>query len=257
MNNPFPADSPQTARINPARRLLPLLLMASTLVTLTSAVAASSNDPEVAKSGVAAAAASPARAAGETPADLAADATYLLPGLLRKDSSLDTLRRRFGAEHVKAADIDGAEGETLRGIVLFADDPLRRAEIFPQDDTKLRGIASIRISGKQSRWHLDNGVHLGMTLAELAAANGKAVTFSGLDWDYGGSILDWHGGRLAPRDGDTLFRSVVLSHDEESQANRFPLGDGEFRSDDRRYPQQGKALFVGQLTLSFIEADGD
>lgn len=154
-------------------------------------------------------------------------------------------------------DIDGAEGETSRGIVLFADDPARRAEIFPQDATKLRGIASIRVSGKQSRWHLDNGIHLGMTLAELAAANGKAVTFSGLDWDYGGGILDWHGGRLAPREGDTLFRSVVLSHDEESQADSFPLGDGEFRSDDTRYPRQGKALFVGQLTLSFVEAEGD
>lgn len=248
--NRHPVDAGTPPATFRAASLLPsLVLMVSMFGAVTSAWAASAKEatvPGTAK----------VSAPAATPADLSADSTYLLPGLLHKDSSLDTLRRRFGAEHVKVTDIDGAEGETSRGIVLFADDPVRRAEIFPQDDAKLRGITSIRVSGKQSRWHLDNGVHLGMTLAELVAANGKAVTFSGLDWDYGGGILDWHGGRLAPREGDTLFRSVVLSHGEESQADSFPLGDAEFRSDDVRYPRQGKTLFVGQLTLSFIDADG-
>lgn len=185
-----------------------------------------------------------------------ADAEYRLPGTLRNDLSLDDLRRRFGAANVTVAQIDGAEGETFRGIVLFADDPARRAEIFPQDDATLSGVSSIRVSGATSRWQLDNGVHLGMTLAELVVANGKPVSFSGLDWDYGGGIRDWHGGRLAPSDSGTGFFAVSLTHGDIGEGDSIPTGDSEFRSDDARYPQQGRILFVGQMMVSFPGGDG-
>jgi hypothetical protein len=251
MSTAFPDD-----RLPPQRRAadLPRAIAAIVLALGMFATAGAAPAKDAAKP-----AASPTDSATDAdakPADLAADATYRLPGLLRRDSTLDALRQRFGAQHVTVAEIDGAEGETSRGIVLFADDPKRRAEIFPQDDATMRGIASIRVSGKTSRWHLDNGLRLGMTLAELVAANGKPVTFNGLDWDYGGGILDWNNGRLATGKNDAVFRSVSLSHDEETEADSFPLGDGEFRSDDPRYPKQGKALFVGQVMISFVDADG-
>lgn len=184
-------------------------------------------------------------------ADLSADATYLLPGAFRPDTSLDDLRRRFGANNVKLDDIAGAEGATFRGLVLFADDPQRRAEIFPRDDATQRGVAAIRVSGKKSRWHADNGLHPGMTLAELVAGNGKPLTFSGLGWDYGGNVLDWHGGRYERRKNDPVHRAVTLSY-EGDVGDSVPLGDSEFRSDDSKYPQQGKLLFVGELTVSFV-----
>lgn len=189
------------------------------------------------------------------PADLTAEATYRLPGLLRKDSSLEELRQRFGKANVAVETIDGAEGETARGIVLFDADPARRAEIFVQDETTLRGIATVRVRGSQSRWRLDNGLHLGMSLAALVAANGKPITFSGLDWDYGGGIRDWHQGRLAPREGDTVFRAVTLTHGDTVEDGAIPLGDGEFRSDDKRYPRQGELLSVGELLVSFPQPD--
>ncbi len=175
---------------------------------------------------------------------------------MRKDLSLDDLRRRFGVANVTVTQIDGAEGETFRGIVLFPDDPARRAEIFPQDDATLSGISSIRVSGTTSRWQLDNGLRLGMTLAELVAANGRPVSFSGLDWDYGGGIRDWHGGRFAPQDRSTVFVAVGLTHGDIGADDSIPTGDSEFRSDDARYPRQGRILFVGQLMVSFLEADG-
>ena len=201
-------------------------------------------------------AAAPAAAAAP-PAQAAADAAYRLPGSLNKDLSLDDLRRRFGAANVTVTDIDGAEGETFRGIVLFDGDPARRAEIFPQDDATLRGISSIRISGATSRWQLDSGVRLGMTLAELVAANGKPVSFSGLDWDYGGGISDWHGGRLAPKNDGGVFVSISLTHGELAQGDNIPTGDSDFRSDDKRYPRQGKLLYVGQIMVSFPTPDGE
>ncbi|MET0226397.1 MAG: hypothetical protein ABW187_08160, partial [Dokdonella sp.] len=72
------------------------------------------------------------------PADLAAAATYRLPGFIDKDITLDNLRRRFGAANVRRADLDGAEGETIKGIVLFDGDPARRAELVFQDQERSR-----------------------------------------------------------------------------------------------------------------------
>ena len=188
-----------------------------------------------------------------TPADLAADATWRLPGLIGRDTTLDTLRRRFGSANVTIATIDGAEGETAKGIVLFADDPARKAELFVQDEEHVRGIASIRVTGQHSLWHFDSGVRPGMRLADLVALNGQPITFTGLDWDDGGSVDDWHKGRLARRPGDPVFRSVSLTHDEAADGS-FQSGEAHYRSDDRRYPKQGTILLVGQLEVSFPDA---
>lgn len=199
--------------------------------------------------------ATPATRAGDTglaPLDLADERSYALPGALRARDGLTELRTRFGKGNVTIEEIDGAEGETTRGIVLFAKDPERRAELFMQgdmQDASLRGIAMVRVSGASSRWHLDNGIRPGLTLARIAAMNGKPVTFNGLDWDYGGTVTDWHGGKLALPENAPVFVSVGLTHAEEARG--YPLGEGEYRSDDRRYPKQGAVLYVGQLLLSF------
>ena len=188
-----------------------------------------------------------------TPADLSADATYRLPGFIDGDMTLDNLRRRFGAKNVREMDIDGAEGEKAKGIVLFADDLSRRAELFIRDETRNRGIASIRISGTNSRWHFDDGVKLGMKLDALVALNGKPVSFSGLNWDYGGAITDWHGGHLAQKDGADVTRSVSLQHAASSKG--YPEGEGDYRSDDRKFPNVGQVLFVGEIYVSFKDPD--
>jgi hypothetical protein len=192
-----------------------------------------------------------------TPADLTADATYRLPGFIERETTLDNLRRRFGPSNVTIETLDGAEGETSKGIVLFAGDAARRAELFVQDEEHLRGIASIRVSGKKSRWHFDSGVHPGLSLSALVALNGQPVTFTGLDWDYGGSIGDWHKGHLAQRAADPAFQSVALTHDDTASARSYPTGEGNYRSDDTRYPKQGTILYVGQIMVSFPDADND
>lgn len=195
-----------------------------------------------------------ARYEDATLADLSSDHTYTLPGFIDGEITFANLRLRFGTANVREMKIDGAEGEQVSGIVLFANDPLRRADMFIRDDARHRGIATVRVSGRHSRWHFDNGVQLGMTLDALVIANGKPIVFSGLDWDYGGNVTDWNGGRLAPTKTDKIFRGVQLAH-AETATESFPLGEGSFRSDDKKYPKQGGALYVGALLLSFADPD--
>ena len=178
---------------------------------------------------------------------------YVLPGAITRDTTLAQLKSRFGAANVAVQTLDGAESETFEGLVLFPDDPQRRAEIIPRGEHAGDGIAAIRVTGESSRWSLASGVRPGMTLYELVALNGKPVTFSGLDWDYGGAIQQWHGGKLEPADGGAVFESLTLTHPDDAPDGAYPLGDGEYRSDDPKFPQQGRTLRVGQIMVSFVE----
>ena len=188
-----------------------------------------------------------------TPADLNADSTYLLPGFFHTKVTLDNLRRRFGANNVRVDKLNGAEGEQFDGIVLFGNDPQRRAEIFFADEANQRGIGSIRVIGDKSRWHFDNGLRVGVTLAELVAKNGAPISYSGLDWDYGGAITDWHGGRLEAMTKGSPPKSVGLTHAEN--ASGFPLGEGSYRSDDKKYAKALSVLYVGMLSVGFEDRD--
>lgn len=207
--------------------------------------------------------AAPAPAASPDPNDaparpaLAPVADYVLPGALAPDLGVEQLRQLFGAGNVAIDDhLPGAEGEEFRGVRLFPQDPARRARVYFQDSEKLRGLSIVVVDEPGSRWRLDNGLKIGLSLSELARLNGKPLRFFGMDWDYGGVVSDWNGGVLAPKDGDPVRRNARLSLAEDAPPQaKVPTGDGEFSSDDKRYPEQGALLRVGELSVSFPGED--
>lgn len=192
--------------------------------------------------------------ADATPADLAADATWRLPGLFAADTSVTWLEQRFGKANVRVGDVPGGEGETSRGVILFPDDSRRRAYLYFQDGQKLRGLSMVRVMDEGSRWQLDNAVAIGMPLSKLQALNGKPIRFTGFDWDYGGGISDWNSGRLQPVDNDPQRRGIRLNHHDAVQG-AYPMGEDTFSSDDRRYPRLGSVVFVGEISISFPGED--
>jgi len=188
---------------------------------------------------------------------LAPVSDYVLPGALAHDLGLEQLRQLFGAGNVAIDErLPGAEGEQIRGVRLFGADPTRRARLYFQDSQALRGLSMVVVDDPGSRWRLDNGVAIGLPLAGLVRLNGKPLRFYGLDWDYGGIVTDWNGGALAPKDDDPVRRNARLGWAGDAPANAgAPVGDGEFSSDDPRYPQQGALLQVGELSVSFPGED--
>lgn len=211
-------------------------------------------EPPAGASATAPAAQAPTASAAP-PAEAVSD-TLVLPGPLAADSTPDTLRRQFGAAYVQIGDVPGAEGETARGVILFPDDPTRRAYLYFQDETRLRGLSLVRVFDAGSRWKLDDGIAIGTTLAELVRRNGKPITYSGLGWDYGGAVQDLGGGALEPRKGP-LMRSWRLGpkDSEADAADAYPIGEGSYRSDDPRYPRQGDAVVVNELSVTFPGED--
>jgi len=188
------------------------------------------------------------------PADAADAAPWRLPGQFSAATTEAWLRRRFGDGNVRVADVPGGEGETSRGILLFPDDPSRRAYLYFQDAQQLRGLSLVRVMDPGSRWRLDNGIGIGTPLSRLVAMNGKPIRFSGFDWDYGGGIGDWNGGRLQPPDDESQRPIVRLTHGD-APPRSYPMGDADFSSDDPRYPQLGDVVSVGEIGVSFPGED--
>ena len=189
---------------------------------------------------------SPTHAAGD----------WTLPGEFAPDTTVAQLKTRFGEANVRIVDdLPMAEGEMTRGVVLFPDDPSRRAVLFFQDTQKLTGLQNMTVEDAGSRWHYANGVRTGMTLAELVALNGAPVTFYGMEWDYGGHVTGFNGGKLGDAEGRPGRAGMRLGIKAEAKSGDYPSGDGEFKSDDPKWPKAGQSLMVSELMLSLPGAD--
>lgn len=208
-------------------RPLPLLIFAAAL----SACGGASTEPTTPAptSASQAAAASPSASAPES---TSAPATTKPPGidaLLAADDTLAIVQARLGAGNVREQTLDGAEGETLAGWVVYPDEPTRTADVFL--DEANAHPTMLRIRAPESLWTRADGIRIGLGSTELQAMNGKPFAFYGFEWDYGGAVSDFRGGRLDS--GDAPRGSLTLCPPENA-GDDYPSGDATFSSDDPR-----------------------
>lgn len=159
-----------------------------------------------------------------------------LPGAFARSTTRAELERTWGKANVRASQaLPGAEGALEPGFILYPDDPARRAYVYVDDAGRLDTVS---VFDPESRWELDNGIRMGMPIAEIVRLNGGPFRFIGTGWDYGGWVSDWRGGRLAEATGAAVHRRVrlELGDDIDTDAD-LPIGEGEFDSDDPRWPR--------------------
>jgi len=116
--------------------------------------------------------------------------------MLGVTTSEKSLIGRFGAKNVKRQTVPVVESETADGTVIYPDDAKRRATLIWKNAKKRDVAETIYITDQPSLWKLPNDITVGTTLAELEKMNGKPFKLSGFDWDYGGNVLSWNGGKL-------------------------------------------------------------
>ena len=148
-----------------------------------------------------------------------------LDSLVTATDSFDSLRRRYGDGNVVRQALPGGEGTEVPGWVLFPGDAVRRVDIYLDDSG--RHPTSVLV-GDRSAWTRSDGLRLGLDAGSLEALNGRAFAFSGFDWDYGGYVTDWNGGRLAH--GGRFVGPVRLCAPDGVPAD-YPAGEGDFMSD--------------------------
>lgn len=209
-----------------SRRLLLPLLLCFTLVACQDQGKDSAANSAAATAAPSAAEAMPA-SPPEAPAQAAPEPT--IETLVSRTDTLASLQARLGAENAQAETLDAGEGETVSGWMLFPGDPARKLEVYLDDSGEHPD--TLVAWDKSTHWTRADGVRVGMTTAELQALNGKVFGFLGFEWDYGGTVSDWRGGKLDP--GETPHGSVTLCPPENTPED-YPSGDSEFESDDPR-----------------------
>lgn len=201
------------------------------------------------------------------PAQLAQDAdagsrseALILPGTLSEKTTVGDLQTRFGKSNVKITDVPDGYGSTFPGVVLFPDDPTRRAYVGFHDDEALSGLASISVRDAGSRWRGKHGIHIGMSFADLRRLNGKAFGFTGFDTNHRGMVNDQWSialddqddrlGALDVQEGESLYFGVELGLRgpvEGIPGVAYPRGDDLISSDDPRYPKLGEIAEVSEI----------
>lgn len=189
--------------------------------------------------------------AATTDANDADDAAFALPGDYAQSTSFADLEARFGKANVRIAD---TPGEIYHGVVLFPDDPTRRAYVEFYDDAPLAGLHAIWIRDRDSKWRGKHGVRVGMPLAGLRATNAKPFYFNGFDaqgrgWvhDAWSPALDDDDGSLGKLDvdaGEHMYFEVELGLHEGTPAGDAPADEASVSSDDPRYPRLGEVAEV-------------
>jgi len=156
-----------------------------------------------------------------------------------------SLKKRYGAE-AKTTRVAGAEGEKLKALVLFPKDPARRIEVIFSDD-KLTQVSGYRLPGENSKWTAA-GLAPGADVATVEAANGQPFDISGFDWDYGGYIEDFHGGKLQNLPGNC---TLSIRFAVEGELPEGMSGDGvKIASTDKRLRAAGAK--VSAIMVNFL-----
>lgn len=140
------------------------------------------------------------------------------------------LARRYGRANVRRDSLPGAEGETVYGSVLFPRDPRRTLYVYWVDGPPFRRVESVRPAPTATAWVVWPGLAVGTRLTDVERLNGRPFRLSGFEWDYGGLVSTWRGGRLQAllrERRDSLFVGVGF---RPNGPTRRVSGEGEFSS---------------------------
>jgi len=138
--------------------------------------------------------------------------------------SVEQLRETLGTRNVRRTTVQGEEGiGDLPAVSIFSGQA--NAEVTRTLDQD--GTVFTCLDRDPCRWHIP-GVPRRMTLAQAQKLNGRAFEFNGFEFDLGGIVTSWSGGRVPGILGKARF-SVTC---ESGYPDRM-RGDGVMlKSDD-------------------------
>ncbi|MCW1884221.1 hypothetical protein OKA04_05725 [Luteolibacter flavescens] len=192
----------------------------------------------------------------ETPPAPESDAYLILPGDYSQATTVADLEARFGKENVRRE-----TAPELR-VVLYPEDPTRRAFVTFHDGEALEDLAGITVTDPGSKWRGKHGVHIGMTIAKLQSLNRKPFFFWVDDADqhsrahdgWSPALDDDDGtlGELDVAEGEHLYFDVLLGPTDPAVVRAIPgLPNGEqISSADPRYRELREVIVVTGIGAS-------
>ena len=181
------------------------------------------------------------------------ESLLVLPGKLRRDTTIADLQGQYGPGNVRIGDVPGPEGSTEQGAILFPDDPARRAYVYFHDDSaaeapgKRVGVRSgITMAARPRRAHRH-------AVRRAAEAQWKTIPFRwpGLGLRRVRQRLERRHPRRTRRRSGAHRRAPRRTRPGTANDDAYPIGEGGYSSDDPAWPRMAAALVVSQLSVSF------
>jgi hypothetical protein len=135
-----------------------------------------------------------------------------------------SLKAEFG-DAIRLGDIPGAEGQATKGAILYGATPARTLDIMFWDKA-MAHFSGVALGDKATAWTGPMDLHLGSTLVEVEAANGRPFVIAGFGWDYGGYMIDSKGGALGKIPGGCTLSLRFDAGDTERPMPDGISGDG-------------------------------
>jgi hypothetical protein len=168
---------------------------------------------------------------------------------VKPDATAESLMAEYGERAVTGL-LSMPDNAVVDGVVLFRDQPDERIEVIFRDK-EMTKLAEVRLGQDATAWHGPGGVRKGMKLNEVQAANGP-FRMSGFRFDWGGEVIDWHGGKLETLDGGCALKlrlqlpaGAKASAEEEIESNDERLNGLDPAVADVAIVWKKKGLFGG------------
>jgi len=140
-----------------------------------------------------------------------------------REATPATLAAVFGRANVIPETIAGPEGTQMNVTAIYPNDPARRIEVVFRNEEERTDLSAVMVSSAESQWTGPGGVKIGDSVEVVEAANGAPFAVMGFQWDYGGFVADWKGGKLGEANG--CAPTVRLSPGADSLPAEI-VGDG-------------------------------
>jgi len=136
---------------------------------------------------------------------LAKDKTaFSCTGVFGPDSSEALVKQTYGADNVVTGMVPGAEGQDMLATTVFPNDPDKTLLFAWMNDQTREGLAFVDLPPSIAGPH---DIHVGMSVAEVLAINGRPFNVGGFWWDYGG-YAQIEEGALANTELTTCYLSL-------------------------------------------------
>jgi hypothetical protein len=153
-------------------------------------------------------------------------------GPLTKNATEKSLVQAFGAANVSRTKVlwMPTDGELSTVTQLFTKKSSKVLLVLWRDEVKHSGIGEVRTgidAGTSGEWRGPSGIHVGSSLEDVEAANGRPFEFTYWAVDeFPGWVMDWKGGALDRATKNCSFK-VQLSGDEGASFDSSTLQSGD------------------------------
>jgi len=165
-------------------------------------------------------------------------------GKINRATTFNDLQTIFGKSNMQDTINYGAEGMDSFIVTKIYSNTLKEIVITWQPDNFHNAIGTIDCFQQKAPYHTTDSLKVGSTLEKLLRVNGKKINFYGTEWDYGGTIISYNGGKF------DKAKNIYFQLDASADISEKIIGDHELNTDMPVVKANLKKLFISHISLS-------